>query len=264
MSYVTHSSKSKKSLPATTVTQGKMIDLQHFVELGRLSATILHEISGPLTAALLNLEQVEGPPSPHVRQARRNLGVLRNYVEAARQQLQHSDHLSSFCILPHIDQVKRLVGPLARQQDIQLTFNPIPHYQLYGDPIKFQQIMSNLIMNAVDAYSSAASDGLSKHIVVSATGRGQSLEIVVCDWGEGIPSESLPRLFEPFYTTKKGNNQHGLGIGLTIVRQYVRDDFHGDIRVTSSARLGTRFSLRLPALPYPHSHLRRKPYKTES
>jgi len=231
--------------------------LQHFIELGRLSASLLHEISSPLTAALLYLEQVDVHDSANLRQVRRSLGVLRKYVEAARRQLrQHSQQLSSFCIYPQIDQVKYLVMPLARAEGVALVFEDIPHYQLYGDPVKFQQVMANLIINAIDAYSSKAY-GLDKSVRVSVSGNTRSILITVVDRGEGIPPDQLPRVFEPFYTTKSATKQ-GLGIGLTIVKEHVTRGFQGAISVNSSLRNGTQFTLKLPALPSPPSHFRKR------
>jgi two-component system C4-dicarboxylate transport sensor histidine kinase DctB len=228
--------------------------LQHFIELGRLSASLLHEISNPLTAALLYLDQPNGQSPAHVRQARRSLGLLRNYVEAARQQIRHhSPQLSAFCIHPQIEQVKRLVLPLARAEDVQLVFEGTPHYRLYGDPVKFQQMIANLIINAIDAYANSAADGLAKPVRVSMSGTAKSVVIKVIDWGEGIPADQLAQVFEPFFTTKS-HGQHGLGIGLTIVTGC----FHGSISVSSSHRNGTQFALKLPALSYSASHFRKK------
>jgi len=71
------------------------------------------------------------------------------------------------------------------------------------------------------------------------------LIIQVNDRGKGITPEALPRLFETFYTTKDKTG-HGLGIGLSIVKQYVKTDFRGSIDVTSSSQNGTCFTVKLP------------------
>ena len=246
---------------ADSSTSDQLENLQHFIELGRLSATLLHEISNPLTAALLHLEKADSQGSASIRQARRNLRLLKSYVEAARQQLrqqsQHRYHQSAFCIHPHIEQLKRIVLPLARSAGVQLVFEDIPHYQLLGDPVKFQQVLANLIINAIDAYSNCPNDGLAKPIRISISTNPHSVTIKIIDWGEGIPADRLPRIFEPFYTTKQ-RALSGLGIGLAIVKQHVTIDFHGLIHVTSSQRYGTQFILKLPGLPYPPHHLRKK------
>ena len=81
-------------LPAAVVLPGdisldQLRELEHFAELGRLSACLLHEISNPLTAAMLYLEQSENRESLHIRRALRNMLLLQKYVEAARQQARH-------------------------------------------------------------------------------------------------------------------------------------------------------------------------------
>jgi signal transduction histidine kinase len=247
-----------KIQPQNSLADEQLEALQHFIELGRLSASLLHEISGPLTAAILYLDQVdEQHDSINVRQARRSLSSLRKYVEAARQQIDHNDHeLSSFCIYAQIEQVKRLVLPLARAEGVSLIFEDILHYQLYGEPVKFQQVIANLIINAIDAYNHKAGK-LIKPVKVAMVGTDNSITITVSDQGEGIASEQLQRVFEPFYTTKS-SNKHGLGIGLTIVKEHITRSFHGSINASSSPRSGTQFVLCLPALPSPPQHLRKK------
>ena len=233
--------------------------LQHFIELGRLSASLLHEISSPLTAALLYLDQADDTGSVNVRHIRRSLNSLRSYVEAARQQLRHqNDQVSSFCIHPQIEQVKRLVLPLARAEGVTLVFEDEFHYQLRGSPVKFQQILANLIINALDAYDNTI-DGLMKPIRVQISGSSNSLCMKVIDWGKGIKAGHLPLLFEPFFSTKSVG-QKGLGIGLTIVKEHVTRDFQGSIRVSSSPRSGTRFVVTLPAILYSANHFRKKPH----
>lgn len=231
-----------------------LLELQRFAGLGRLSASLLHEISNPLSSALLYLEQAgEG----NLRQAKRSLHTLRRYVEAARQQVRHNDTAVSFCLKPQIDQVKRVVAPLARSAGVQLYIEAPPHFQLRGDPVKFQQILANLVANAVEAYRHAPKQTSAKPVQVIFAGTAKAVTIKVIDWGEGITTDQLPRLFEPFYTTKTDQSGHGLGIGLAIVRQYAVESFGGSIRVSSSRRYGTRFVVHLPASPPGDSHFRK-------
>src|SRR5579884_383252 len=88
-------------------------NLQRFIDLGRLSATLLHEISNPLTAALLHLEQISDQHSLSVRQTKRSLNRLKRYVDIARRQLRDHAALTSFCLNPQIQDIKRLVLPAA-------------------------------------------------------------------------------------------------------------------------------------------------------
>ena len=152
-------------------------------------------------------------------------------------------------------QIKRLLQSIARASHIQLEFDAIPHYQLKGDPTKFQQIIVNIIMNAIDSYKDVASDGLLNHVRISCRANNTSIVIEVHDWGVGIPADKLHKIFDTFYSTK-GAPKYGLGIGLAIVKQHVHQDFHGSIYVCSSSRYGTCFRIHLPGTPFPPRHLR--------
>jgi signal transduction histidine kinase len=225
-------------------------ELQRLAELGRLSATLLHEISNPLTTALIYLDQVDDKGSPNIREARRSIRLLRRYVEAARQQVRQESTLSDFNLRQQVNQLKRVVVPIAKRANVQLMIESVPDCQIYGDPVKLQQILANLIVNAIEAYNQDSAPYLDKPVSVKLTAEAHSLTIEIHDWGQGIGPLQLSRVFDPFYTTKSQAG-HGLGIGLAIVRQYVTVDFGGSISVKSSRRQGTIFTIHLPALYRP-------------
>lgn len=224
----------------------QMRELEHFAEIGRLSACLLHEISSPLTAAMLYLEQSDNRESPHIKQARRNMILLQRYVEAARQQVRNESTVGSFYVRPQLDQVRRVLTPLAKQRGVRLRIHPATQHKLIGDPVKFQQIIANLIINAIDAYDTASHS--EKIVTVSVTSSRQWLLVRVADKGSGISSDQLPRLFEPFYTTKATCGR-GLGLGLAMVKRYVEEDFCGSVSLTSSKRKGTEFITKLRITP---------------
>ncbi|HVX24456.1 MAG TPA: hypothetical protein VG992_03905 [Candidatus Saccharimonadales bacterium] len=133
------------TLPTTTgAAPPPQAELDHWQELqrlatfGRLSASLLHEISHPLTAASLHLEQ-DGQPRA-IRNARRNLQLLQRYIEAARQQLRQASQATNFSLQPQLNQVKRVVLPLAKRRGVKLEIIVDPAYRLWGDPVKFQQL----------------------------------------------------------------------------------------------------------------------------
>jgi len=223
----------------------QLYELHRFAELGRLSASLLHEISNPLTAALLHLDQFADKDSPAIRQARHNIELLRRYVESARQQVRRESSRQAFKIQPQLNQLKRLMLPLARRNGVRLFIEPAGNLQLYGDPVKFQQILANLMVNAIDAYSDDRYGMLDKAVQVRVTTSSRQVTIRVIDWGHGIASDQLAHIFEPFYSTKSQTG-HGLGIGLALVKQYATEDFNAAIRVTSSRRLGTQFTIKFP------------------
>lgn len=235
-------------MPVDGINPKRLQELEHFAELGRVSACLLHEISNPLTAALLYLEQSDNRESLHVKRALRNMLLLQRYVEAARQQIRLESTVGSFYVRAQLDQVQRILTPVARQRGVRLHINPASQCKLIGDPVKFQQIIANLILNAIDSYDGSIKNDDQKIVTVTVASSRQWLIVRVADKGGGITPDQLPSLFEPFYTTKMHCGR-GLGIGLALVKQYVEQDFFGTVKLTSSERKGTEFITRLRLTP---------------
>ncbi len=228
----------------------RVMELQHFAEFGRVSAQLLHEIANPLTAASLNLEQLNQQQSQAVRQTRQSLQQLERYIEAARKQLKSESQATVFSAQRELQQLLTVLHPLAQNAGVQLEVEQTVSVKLFGDPVRFNQIVANLVVNAIDAYATTGHTASSKRILVSLSSSNRNLYLTVKDWGNGITTDQLPQLFEPFYTTKLAAGR-GLGIGLSIVKQSVENDFAGSIRVSSSPTRGTAFRVRfkLPVKP---------------
>lgn len=225
----------------------RLLELQRFAEFGKFSAGLLHEVANPLTAASLNLQQLTTQEhSTLVKQAQNNLRSLERYVKAARKQLKGESPAQSFSVRGEIQQVLRLLTNAANKAQVKLVFQQTGSYRLFGDPVKFNQLVANLVANAIDAYKGA--DSTKEHrVVVKVSAEEGRLVLVVSDWGRGIDQADISHLFEPFFTTKP-DSQRSLGIGLAMVKQFVEKDFGGQITVTSDAT-GTHFTaqLRLPS-----------------
>jgi signal transduction histidine kinase len=218
-------------------------ELQRFAEIGRLSASLLHEMSNPLTAAMLHLEPTLTSSPSNIRHARQNMQVLQRYVEAARQQVKHASKPRLFSARSQLEQVRRILEPHARRHLVRLRFQMDASPRLFGDAIKFQQIVANLVKNAIDSYATVP-DG-NRQVVICLQVVENALTITVTDQGLGMSPNELEQIFEPFYTTKVKAG-HGLGIGLTIVKQFVEHDFGGSIIANSTYGSGTSFIVSLP------------------
>ncbi|HVX47878.1 MAG TPA: HAMP domain-containing sensor histidine kinase [Candidatus Saccharimonadales bacterium] len=226
-------------------------ELQRFAEVGRVSAGLIHDISSPLTAAILHLEQSDPRRLPNVRHARQSIKVLERYVEAARRQLSKQEHIILFRVNDEIDQIKHILQPLARERGIRLVFNArIGNCRLLGDPVKFQRIIVNLVMNGMDACEDDSSSNARPPVKVVLRVEGKSLALSVHDRGRGVSPEQLPHLFKPFYTTKQPSRHAGSGIGLSTVRHYAEDVFGGTITVNSREKAGAEFRVTLPLHSY--------------
>lgn len=229
-------------------------ELIRFYELGHLFASLIHEISNPLTSALLQIDQLNDPSS-NVRQIKKSLYKLKNYLEAARKQLKKQSNNLSFCLKPQIQEVIRLIHPLAKQANIELKVSSLPHYKIYGDRIKFQQILVNLLINAVEAYANKP-DLLFKQIFLNVNTKKKFILIEIVDFAEVIDANKLNNIFKPLYSTKTLKGSSGLGYGLYFVKQTIKRTFNGQISVASNKLRGTRFYLKLPAQEFEKSHFK--------
>lgn len=218
-------------------------ELERFAEIGRLSASLLHEISNPLTSALIWLERCSAKQSPYISHVSASVRLLQRYVEAARQQVRRESRSGHFYVRSELEQVRHVLSALAATRGVSLRFEQPRGCKMYGDPVKFQQIIANLLRNAIDAYDSRPAGGYKPVRLRLRVGR-DFLVIEVSDRGCGIAEDQLEHIFRPFYSTKAADGM-GLGIGLFAVKRSIEDDFGGSIRVVSSSRRGTKFTARL-------------------
>ncbi len=116
---------------------------------------------------------------------------------------------------------------------------------MYGDSSRFSQVISNLVANAIDSYDDAKSKR-PRQVKVSTfiNTKDKLVTLSIADKGSGIPAKAIKKIFEPFFTTK--SSEHGTGIGLTITKRIIEEDFLGNIEVSSERGKGTVFILTLP------------------
>ena len=138
------------------------------------------------------------------------------------------------------EQVKRL-SPLARENGIELECTAGGAIVVPGDPLKLQQVIYNVIDNAIK-YTPRGGE---VHCSVARSGRMAVIRIA--DTGEGIPEEDLPHIFDRFYRVDKARSREtgGTGLGLSIVKQIVMSH-GGTITPESTLGKGTTFTIQLP------------------
>jgi signal transduction histidine kinase len=120
----------------------------------------------------------------------------------------------------------------------------LPDVLAMGNQI--QQVLLNLLINARQAMPNGGRLILRLEHDVAA----DTVDLVVRDTGTGIPADKLPRIFEPYFTTKSGPDESGMGgtgLGLSSCRQII-EAHHGRIRVESTVSVGTQFTIKLPVV----------------
>jgi signal transduction histidine kinase len=179
-----------------------------------------------------------------VKQVRRDLRVLEGYILAARQQLKGESEPVNFSPVLAIRQVVRVLGARANKANTKLAVVCDGSPRIYGDLVKFRQVIANLINNAIDACETSVNDEPGKVIITVCLNKN-SLTIKVKDNGPGMDPGVMGRIFEPFYSTKNKAGR-SIGVGLDLVKRYVEQDFNGTVKVSSVINQGACFILTLP------------------
>jgi signal transduction histidine kinase len=225
--------------------------LTRFAAFGRLTSGIIHELVTPLTTVALNLEQMRGHVSPEtLERAVESTKRMERYVEAARKQLQQQSETSSFDVINEIRGSISFLSPWAKKFGAKVELRHDDEIVLVGNPIRFNQLVTNLVANAIEAYDGKKS-AEPKRVIVDMKKAGDSAYLSVQDWGKGIAPHDIGRIFEPFYSTKSGDM--GMGLGLALVKEIVEDGFGGSIKATSSKASGTLFLVQLPFTKEPRA-----------
>jgi signal transduction histidine kinase len=229
-----------------------LIHASRLAIVGEFTAMIAHEINQPLGAILTNTEAAKellSQKTVPLEELRDILPDIHRDVLRAGETVQRLRALAQRReteMLPLdlnklIEHVVQLAGGDAARRHIQVVTELAPDLpQARGDPIHLQHILLNLIFNGMDAMS-AVPDG--ERVLVIETGRRGEQELVVGvkDAGHGISPDTMPRVFESFFSTKES----GVGLGLSIARTIV-EAHHGRIWVEKNPVRGVTFRFTLP------------------
>ena len=225
-------------------------------ELGEMAAAISHELNQPLTGirnyarnAFYMLEKKAGTEE----EVKGNLRLISEQVDRAariinqmRELTRRSDNaFAALEVNGVLRECLEFLVPQMKLADVELSLSlgaELP--PVWGDRIRLSQVFINLLTNARQAMDGAASRKLT---VTSRRGDRPELPVVIeiSDTGKGFTDEQGRKLFQPFYTTRKG----GHGLGLSISRAIVQDH-KGVIEATGTPGAGATFRIRLPGAVY--------------
>jgi two-component system, NtrC family, sensor kinase len=236
---------------ALRAAQDQLVRSEKLSSLGRLSASIAHEINNPLagilTFAKLMVRTLEGGVPDDAtrrtlvkhlllvqRETERCTAIVRNLLDFARERPLSVKDVDLNTV---VEEALQLLANPIQLNDLRLekSLGALPPVR--ADFGQLRQACVNVIMNACEALQR----GGHLRVATRVVGAGRWVEMEFRDDGPGIPAERLPRIFDPFFTTK----EKGTGLGLSVVYGIV-ERHGGTIEVESHPGQGTRVAIRIP------------------
>jgi C4-dicarboxylate-specific signal transduction histidine kinase len=232
-------------------TQGDLAHLSRMLSMAELTASIVHEVGQPLTGVVTNgqacLEWLSADP-PNTEKARRSAdsivrdgiraGAVLNRIRALFQKGPPEKEWLNLNDLIHDLMV--LLRDEARRREVRIYTHfayDLPKVKV--DRIQLQQVILNLMVNAMDAMNETPVDD--KRLLLNSRKNGNDVIVRVEDYGAGLKPEFRERIFEPFFSTKP----HGIGVGLSICRSIV-ESHNGQIHAVPRAEGGTALEFTIP------------------
>jgi two-component system, LuxR family, sensor kinase FixL len=238
----------KRAERELAVTRLELAHAARLALVGELTASIMHEIRQPLTAILVNAGAgvrlaLHSPELGGIFSEIERIGTdAAEMIEGLRTLTRKRQlELRPLDVNQVAKDVLQLVTLEAQRRRIELHANLSPVMPVIAaDRVSLQQVLLNLILNAMDAVA----EEQQRHIRVCTLHAAGGVEIEVSDTGPGIAADTLPKLFDPFFTTKRD----GIGLGLPISRSII-EAHSGRIWAEGRSEGGATFRFTLPIQP---------------
>jgi PAS domain S-box-containing protein len=243
----------KQAEEALLNAQNKLGHANRITTMGQLAASIAHEVNQPITGVVANaraalrflgaqpadLHEVRHTLEEIVKDGNRAGEIIARIRALVRKMPSTKDRLDINEVILEVIALTRseiVRNGISLKTDFAKKLRPV-----HGERTDLQQVLLNLIVNAVEAMNSE-SNTLRKLLIVTSDDGSGGVRVAVSDWGPGVAQEAVERLFDAFYTTKPG----GMGIGLAICRSII-EAHGGRIWIAPNTPRGAVFQLHLPA-----------------
>lgn len=237
-------------------TRSELAHLSRIATMGELTASIAHEVNQPLAAIVANGEaglRWLGRAAPDLGEARKSIEAMLRNAQRASDVVRRLRGLSAKSAPAHAlldlaavaEETVQLVERELRVQGVRLSVDlPAGLPPVDGDRVQLQQVMLNLLLNAIQALGAVAPERRTISVRVQHSEReslGDAIVLTVEDSGTGIAEADLAHLFDAFFTTRSD----GMGMGLSISRSIV-ETHGGRIEAANRPDGGASFSVCLP------------------
>jgi len=227
--------------------------------IAELSASLAHEIKNPLASISSSVQQLELKENADeddqllselvLKESDRLSRLLSDFIDFARVRVERSEEVDLRDVMCHAIEVVRQHPSYRPEIELNAKLDPDP-VLLNGDEDLLHRVVANLVLNAVQAAIPGRKTTVdvevfrnSEHCLPMKLSESSPVLLRVRDDGPGIPKEDLKRIFDPFFSKRRG----GSGLGLAIVHRAIQEH-HGTIMVTSTPEQGTDFMVCLPGI----------------
>lgn len=221
-------------------TMEELSKSERLAELGRLAASVGHEINNPLTYVIANLELLkvdhdhrEECIDDAIEGSLRIAGIVKHLHTLSKTS--DPSLWQAVNLAERVSVAVRTVRPRLSKQH-RINTDLISHANIWGDPGRTVQVFVNLLTNAIESFRN---ENEPKQITIAIRQLDSQWEVTIADTGCGIEKEMLERAFEPFVSTRS----EGLGLGLSVVRS-ILDEINGEIELTSRPSEGSTAIVR--------------------
>jgi signal transduction histidine kinase len=225
----------------------KLVQAEKLASIGRISATIAHEIRNPLTSVKLNIqkillnEQRDEDEKEHLNITQEGIAQIEKFIKELLNFTRVSDlRLERFSVEQIVEEAIKTMQHSFEEKNIRLDRNyapDLPPVLVDGD--KMRQVFLNVLRNAAEAV--AEGGRISVDLFSAPADGGRRIRVCISDDGSGIPEKDWENIFEPFYTTKTT----GSGLGLANARK-ILEQHKGSVRVVKKEGKGSSFEVQIP------------------
>jgi signal transduction histidine kinase len=234
----------------------RISNLYKFADFGRLTVGLFHDIANPLTQVSLNLSNIEyqtrdklsaefNKVEPAIKRAIRGTEQMAKMIVSVRKQIQQQGSNLVYKPWTEIENVIENLKYKALEMKVKISIVGEKDIKTLGNSIRFYQLVSNLVSNALDAYYEVVREE-NRKIIIGLNTNEKEIILTVEDFGCGISEDVIEKIFDPLFTTK--DFKRGSGIGLYISKNIVEKEFKGQMKVKSKLNKGTLFTIKFPLI----------------